>query len=217
MGVRAAPELIVAAAVKENPEIIGLSGLITKSMEQMVETARALKAAGINKKATLLCKNMVNFTIPEKVDFAYIMLGSLYIKSNAEQKSHFDSVARSLKKGGLYFLDWCVQFEPAAYRFESWQTSKRQTKIKFIYQTRMKDYAKQLFEEIITLNINDGGKKKILLQKNLRKAVYPQEFLNFLSLRGDFEFMGWWNNWNLKKPLSGTEKISRPIVIIRRT
>ncbi len=49
LGVRAAPELIVAAAVKENPEIIGLSGLITKSMEQMVETARALKAAGINK------------------------------------------------------------------------------------------------------------------------------------------------------------------------
>jgi SAM-dependent methyltransferase len=32
----------------------------------------------------------------------------------------------------------------------------------------------------------------------------------------DFEFVGWWNNWDLTQPLGEIQKISRPITILRR-
>jgi 5-methyltetrahydrofolate--homocysteine methyltransferase len=52
LGVKVAPEDIVAAAVKSRPDFIGLSGLLVRSCEQMTITARELAAAGI--KAPLL-------------------------------------------------------------------------------------------------------------------------------------------------------------------
>jgi 5-methyltetrahydrofolate--homocysteine methyltransferase len=52
LGVKVAPEDIVAAAVKSRPDFIGLSGLLVRSTEQMTITARELAKAGI--KAPLL-------------------------------------------------------------------------------------------------------------------------------------------------------------------
>ncbi|MDD5210710.1 MAG: homocysteine S-methyltransferase family protein [Elusimicrobiales bacterium] len=52
LGVKVPPEDIAAAAVKANPDIIGLSGLLVRSCEQMTITARELAKAGI--KAPLL-------------------------------------------------------------------------------------------------------------------------------------------------------------------
>ncbi len=52
LGVKVAPEDIVAAAVKSRPDFIGLSGLLVRSCEQMTITARELRKAGVT--ATLL-------------------------------------------------------------------------------------------------------------------------------------------------------------------
>jgi len=52
LGVKVAPEDIAAAAAKSRPDIIGLSGLLVRSCEQMTITARELAKAGV--KAPLL-------------------------------------------------------------------------------------------------------------------------------------------------------------------
>ena len=52
LGVKVAPEDIVAAALKSKPDFIGLSGLLVRSTEQMTITARELARAGV--KAPLL-------------------------------------------------------------------------------------------------------------------------------------------------------------------
>ncbi len=52
LGVKVAPEDIAAAAAKSRPDLIGLSGLLVRSCEQMTVTARELAKAGV--KATLL-------------------------------------------------------------------------------------------------------------------------------------------------------------------
>lgn len=52
LGVKVPPEEIAAAAVKNPPDFIGLSGLLVRSCEQMAATARELAAAGV--KAPLL-------------------------------------------------------------------------------------------------------------------------------------------------------------------
>lgn len=48
LGIKVAPEELIAAARTHKPDFIGLSGLLVKSALQMVVTAQDLKAAGIN-------------------------------------------------------------------------------------------------------------------------------------------------------------------------
>ena len=48
LGVMVPAEDIVAAALQHKPDIIGLSGLITPSLEEMVQTVRQLRQAGID-------------------------------------------------------------------------------------------------------------------------------------------------------------------------
>ncbi len=48
LGVMVPTETIVEKAIEENVDIIGLSGLITPSLEEMVNVARALEAKGVN-------------------------------------------------------------------------------------------------------------------------------------------------------------------------
>jgi 5-methyltetrahydrofolate--homocysteine methyltransferase len=47
LGVMVSPEDIVKAALEQKPDIIGLSGLITPSLEYMIQTLRQLNDAGI--------------------------------------------------------------------------------------------------------------------------------------------------------------------------
>ena len=47
LGIKVPPEVLIQEAAKHKPDIIGLSGLLVKSAQQMVVTAEDLKAAGI--------------------------------------------------------------------------------------------------------------------------------------------------------------------------
>jgi 5-methyltetrahydrofolate--homocysteine methyltransferase len=48
LGIKVPPEELIAAYRREQPDAIGLSGLLVKSAQQMVVTAQDFKAAGIN-------------------------------------------------------------------------------------------------------------------------------------------------------------------------
>ena len=48
LGVMVSPEDIVKAAIERKPDIIGLSGLITPSLEYMIQTLRQLNEAGVS-------------------------------------------------------------------------------------------------------------------------------------------------------------------------
>ncbi|MBO8163229.1 MAG: methionine synthase [Brevibacillus sp.] len=47
LGIKVPPEQLIAACRRENPDLIGLSGLLVKSAQQMVITAQDLRSAGI--------------------------------------------------------------------------------------------------------------------------------------------------------------------------
>ena len=48
LGIKVAPHELIEAIEKENPDIVGLSGLLVKSAQQMVITAQELKQAGLS-------------------------------------------------------------------------------------------------------------------------------------------------------------------------
>jgi hypothetical protein len=81
----------------------------------------------------------------------------------------------------------------------------------------MIDRVEQTFEERVVLRVNDHGEHFEYEDASVRRMIHPQEFLLFVRSQGDFEFVGWWNDWDLAHPLTGREKIVRPIALLRRT
>lgn len=176
------------------------------------------KALRISARINLIQGDMIDFSLESEVDFVYVLLGSLAIKSTSELLSHFNSVGRVLKKGGLYLLDWCIQFEPpgGSEGKDSWETEREGIRAKTTVSWKQINRVEQTFEESISLEVNDHGNKFNLVDNGIKRAMYPQEFLCLVRSFKDFEFVGWWNNWNLAQPLEHADKIGRPITLIRR-
>jgi SAM-dependent methyltransferase len=161
--------------------------------------------------------DMCQFDIKESADFAFIALGSLYAQSRDDQISHFDSVAKVLPTGGLYLLDWCVYFGLPISTKDTWETQSGDIRVKTLYAGTLVNPTDQLLEESITLEVADGEVSGSYTGTDTKRLFYPQEFLLFLKHYTSFEFLGWWNNWNLADPLPSPRTISRPIVLLRKS
>src|SRR5205807_5492982 len=48
LGIKVPPEALIQAVREHNPDVVGLSGLLVKSAQQMVATASDLRAAGVD-------------------------------------------------------------------------------------------------------------------------------------------------------------------------
>jgi SAM-dependent methyltransferase len=176
------------------------------------------KAEGAAIQVDLVTGDMTAFSLDSTFDFVYILLGSLSTRNTRELDSHFDSVAGALKPGGLYLLDWCVQFEPpwSLEDASTWEMNRDKTTVTTTVSWKAVNLAEQIFEETIRFDVCDAGKVFSLEDTTIKRAVYPQEFLCLVSARKDFEFVGWWNLWDLAQPLERAEKIGRPIILVRR-
>jgi SAM-dependent methyltransferase len=185
--------------------------------EAMLKYSRE-KASRIGAEAKLIHADMVDFSLGRKVDFVYVLLGSLCAKNTSELRSHFDSVARVLKKGGLYLLDWCIQCDPPwqSEAGDSWEIEREGVRVKTTVSWKPINRMEQTFEETIILEVNDHGKQINIVGREIKRAIYPQEFLCLMSGHKEFEFVGWWNNWYLQEPLEQANKIDRPIALVRR-
>jgi SAM-dependent methyltransferase len=164
--------------------------------------------------------DMCAFRLKGKVDFAFVMMGSLVTDSDAKLLSHLDSVAATLKSGGLYFIqnkavDWRHGEE------QKWTMEREGITVNTTFSTCWKDVLNQMYMEKLTLDVNDHGKTIQLKSEEDLKFVFPQEFKTLIALNGKFEFLGWWegteSTWFLDKPL---EKAKTPsninMVLLRR-
>jgi SAM-dependent methyltransferase len=164
--------------------------------------------------------DMCNFRLEKKVDFASIMMGSLVVESNERFLSHLDSVASSLRKGGLYLIqNVCVNW--ASSLSQSWDIERDGIKVKTVYSMRWKDMLNQIFAEQILLEVNDHGKELKLESSENLKFIFPQEFKALVELNGRFEFLGWWegneSTWYLDKPLEKAKSLNNlNMVLLRR-
>ena len=165
-------------------------------------------------------QNMVDYRIDTPVDNVFIALGDLYVTSNPELRSLFKSVAASLNPGGLFLLDWCVQFQPETFfdpAGQSWSLSRNSVQVDARVEMKPIDRAQQTFTETLILNVVDGDETHRLESSSVKRAVFPQEFLLFVESLEEFEFVGWWNNWDLAQPItSSTATFFRPITLLRR-
>jgi SAM-dependent methyltransferase len=173
----------------------------------------------LTRRPELVQGNLVDFRLPRRADFAYVMMGSLYLTGQDQLASHFDTMARALNPGGLYFMDWCLQFfDPLQIdegnRFD-WEKDGLQFRSRF--EIRLLDPGQHIYEEIWTMDIEGNGHRRHFTMVEQNMALFPRDFLEFVDSRDDFEFVGWWREWDLDKPINGDLPITRPLVLLRRT
>lgn len=174
------------------------------------------KALRLGAEVDLMEQDMTHFSVGKKFDFVYVLLGSLAATRTSELRTHFQSVAQCLRKGGLYFLDWCIQYDPLGGG-DSWVMEHEGITVKITVSWKVINRVEQTFEESLVLEVDDHGKKVDIVDRSVKRAIYPQEFLLFIDRLKEFEFVGWWNNWDFNQPLEGGQRIDRPITLLRRT
>lgn len=186
------------------PEMLKYLGKKATEEQLRIETVRA---------------DMYGFRLKRKVDFAFVMMGSLDAESNERFLTHLDSVASCLKRGGLYFiqnmnLDWTKRQK------QTWTLKRDSITVKTTWETRLKDLLNQIYTEKMTLVVDDNGEKKTYVQEEDLKFIFPQEFKTLLKLNGKFEFLGWWkgncNTWHLDQPLEKADDLGDNMVLLKR-
>ena len=85
LGVMVPAEQIVEAALREQPDIIGLSGLITPSLQEMCNTAEALRDAGIS--IPLMIGGATTSALHTALKIAPLYLGPVVWVKDASQNS----------------------------------------------------------------------------------------------------------------------------------
>ena len=179
----------------------------------------AQKAAELEGRASFIQADMMDFSLSQTFDFVFIALGSLCAQNTDEIFSHFRSVARALNPGGLYLLDWCIHFAPFSAQDDAWMIEHDQISVTTHYSEKLIDVVEQLIEETISLEVLEDDSSFTFSETSINRVIFPQEFLQIIKQIREFEFIGWWNNWDLEKPLGEIKdvtQISRPITLLRK-
>ena len=129
-------------------------------------------------------------------DLAYVLIGSLYVKSNQELLDHLDRVDGLLAPGGLYLLDSFVWFRIFHDYKRSWVRQRNGVRVHTRYRAEMIDEVAQTYNECLTFTIDDHGNGMIIEGRVPAKVFFPQEFLCLVELSGRFEFIGWFNDFS---------------------
>lgn len=174
------------------------------------------KARETGVKIKTIHADMRNFKNREKVDFAFCMLGSVEAESNKDLLSHLDSIAACLKNSGIYLIDAAVQFDWTRAGSESWTVIKDGLVVNVSWSATPVNYVEQKKIEKITVEAVESGKSKMFRNEKISKMIFPQEFLELVEKNGKFEFIGWYNNFDLAQPLEKATGFNRPMTVLRR-
>jgi len=190
---------------------------LDKSREMLEYSLKKADKAGI--KIKVIHADMRNFESMEKFDFAFCMLGSIHVESSEDFLSHLTSLSNCLKMGGLYLIDASIAFDwPQLGNGvgEKWAVLKEGLIVNVTCEEIVLNKVEQKILERITVKVIEDGKTKVLQEETISKVIFPQEFLELVNKNGKFEFVGWYNNFDLDQPLERATKIDRPITLLRR-
>lgn len=185
--------------------------------EKMLAHSRK-KADRLGMPAQFIQGDMRSFTLDAPVDFAFIALGSLYVKTTQELEQHFASMAKAISPGGLYLIDWCIAAEYSMDMTLRWSIKQDDVKMQCAWRQIVLDPFTQLAEEHIELDIEHDGRRFTITDVLQRRLIFAEEFLLMMKLWKGFEFVGWWSHFDPDEPLAWDDDadVSRVLVAVRR-
>jgi SAM-dependent methyltransferase len=164
----------------------------------MLDKARA-KAACLGIAADFIAADLRDFDPAAigRAELAYVLLGSMYVGSNREFLDHLARVAAVLPPGGLYQLDSVVWFRLFGGRRRAWTRRRGGVTVQMRYRAEIIDPVAQTYDECVTLDVDDHGTAYRIEGRVPTKFFFPQEFLSLVEASGAFEFVGWFNDFDL--------------------
>ena len=177
----------------------------------------AEKARRLGFQFTGFQRDMMKFTLPLKVDFAFVLFDSVYRNSNQHFLDHLACVARALQKGSLYVLHMVVEGDLGEIEGKWTETHRFPDKliIKTSYERNVIDFSRQLRRDTLTLKVNDKGKKYTFKESNIEKFILPQEFL-LLVEKSHFEFLEWYDGFDMKKRFNESKSTEYVACVLRK-
>lgn len=184
------------------------------SSDMLAFTRARLAKAKLLPNAVLHHADMRQFTIPHKFDLAFVLMGSLHYLNSGDFLIHLEQVYRHLNPGGLYIMEWCIEYEPTTHAQSNWTVESPFGVIGVNYDRRQRSALSQQFDEQIEFTL-DG--KLVASTTSAVYLRYPNEFVLLLGSRHEqWEIVGHYNMWDLNKTLDGSTTINRPLCILRR-
>lgn len=186
---------------------------------EMLEYARELaKQNQANLK--LIKANMIDFETEEKYSVAACFTESItHILNNDDMLKHLESVARQLKRGGLYII------ENAHPRFffppdeaNVWETEKDNIRVKVLFGTPRDQYDSigQIWDITTRLIIKIPGEKSIIVKNKSKHRWYlASEYDLFYRLSPQYNGIYFFGNMDIP-PDSLNENSECMIVCLRR-
>ena len=174
------------------------------------------KASKAGIKIETIHADMRSFKTKEKFDFVFCMLGSISIESNRDFLSHLDSVAGCLGSGGLYLIDASIDFDWTGLGRERWTMLKNGLTVNVIWEQEPMSLTEQKVIDRLIVEVFEEGKTTVFKTEKIGKIIFPQEFLELVEKNGKFEFLGWYNSFNLAESLENAKKMNRPMTLLRR-
>ncbi len=185
---------------------------LSRQMLNFSETR--LQALGFDTDGILHVANMKDFILPYRFDLAFVLMGSLMYLNNDEFLQHLDKVYAHLNPGGLYVLEWCIEYSPSTQAQSEWTEPSPLGQIGVKYARRQSSAINQSFEERMDLTVNEELVASTTATVYLR---YPNEFALLLQSRStQWQVVGYYNQWNLKMPLDDSQQINRPLCILKK-
>lgn len=178
----------------------GYNAIGLDASKKMLEYLKR-EAKNENLKIETVNADMNRFILKQKVDFAYIMMGSfVYTKNNMLMLSHLNSVANALRSGGLYLIEnldisWA---NPSFFKPQKWTMRQGKIKVKTFFQIIPKNLLLQTVTQVIKLEVDDDGKKLEFTDKEDLKIIGPEEFKLLVENEGSFEFVGFFEREKVK-------------------
>ena len=147
-------------------------------------------------------------------DLAYVLLGSLYVRSNREFLDHLDRMAGVLAPGGLYLLDSFVWFRIFHDYKRSWTRRKGRGDRPYPLSRRADRSGRANLQRVPDLHCRRPRQARSSSDGRVpAKVFFPQEFLCLVELSGRFEFIGWYNDFSFAAELKPE---GRHLAILRR-
>ena len=118
---------------------------------------------------------------------------------------------------GLHLLDSCVEFNYSNEEDNTeWTLENNESKIKARISSKAIDKVNQLWEHRLNVDVQENVKEIHFESADVTKVIFPQEFLLLIEKTKKFEFVGWWNDWDINKPIEKAKKFERPLILVRR-
>ncbi len=177
------------------------------------------EAAAEGLPVTALIGDMTDFRLPGPADAAICMQDSQgHLLTNDALVAHLRAVAANLRAGGVYVFDRLIPNRWATPGIR-WRWTRRRGGITVRTTFRTLDGydpVQQVCDEVMRFEISENGDRRVVTQRHKTRIVFPQELRALVELAGGFEFVGWFSNFSLRRPLERARGALMMITVLRR-